>query len=223
MDDFSSNPRHSPPTTHGPQRRTPDQSGPPILSGPLSRRYSVEFLACISRYLDGAIFPYTIDFDRPDGVDAALTRILGRLDPFDLDLILMVYATKMSVAEYSPSASYVAALYERGSEFMKRGRSSASPPTPWPRSSSRSNAASPTISSAMHPPRPRPSPRLCRSRPDSPGRSVGHSLPASLLRAGLLSRRDCRLPLQQLLVDGQVIWDQDVASDAALAWVGADV
>lgn len=83
--------------------------------------YSTDFLETYGAQLDGAIFPYTIDFDDAAGIGNALKTVTGRLAPYDLDLVLMIYATKMSVAPYPPSAAYVAGGLRAGLDAMTRG------------------------------------------------------------------------------------------------------
>ena len=201
MDDFSSNlttftPEYTRTLRSATRRINPNLRFFPVL---YHDDYGDEFLASYAPYLDGAIFPYTIDFDKADGVDAALKRIDARLDRFGLDLVLMVYSTKMSVAEYPPSATYVADALRAGLEAMRRGEILGVTTYAMVKEFEKeqcgfANHLNLTVPSEV---------------PTKPGDyvsagqtirldPVGRPLPASVLRTGLLSSRDRWLPLQAI-------------------------
>jgi hypothetical protein len=107
MDDFSSNLKTFTPAYTKTMREAARRINPGLRFFPVLYHddYSEEFLAAYAPHVDGSIFPYTVNFDGVDEIDEALDRITGKVEPFGLDLILMVYATKISVAEYPPSAT----------------------------------------------------------------------------------------------------------------------
>lgn len=182
--------------------------------------YSPEFLAAYASHFDGVIFPFTVSFETGDGLDDVLERITRRLDPFGLDLLLMIYATKMSVAPYPPSAEYVAGSLRVGLEWMMRGRILGVTTYGLPKALEEE-----ACSFAHH---------LSLTVPSETPTSAGDFAAASqMIRlepgadAYLLrfSEQDsypigtAGYHFKQLLVDDWTVWDQDVASDADLAWV----
>ena len=222
MDDFSSNlttftPEYTRTLRSAARRINPNLRFFPVL---YHDDYGDEFLASYAPHFDGAIFPYTIDFDKADAVDEALKRIDARLDRFGLDLVLMVYSTKMSVAEYPPSAAYVGDALRTGLEAMRRGEIlgvttyamdkefvkeqcgfanhlNLAVPSEVPTKTGDFVSAGQTI--RLDPSAGRYQVRFFEQ--DSyPVATAGYHF-------------------KQLLIDEQIVWDQDVASDDALAWV----
>ena len=137
---------------------------------------------------------------RPMRVDEALKRIDARLDTFGLDLVLMVYSTKMSVAEYPPSASLCRLdALRTGLEAMRRGEILGVTTYAMAKEFEKeqcgfANHLNLTVPSEV---------------PTKTGDfvSAGQTVrldpsagryQASVLRAGLLSSRDRRLPLQAI-------------------------
>ena len=182
--------------------------------------YGDEFLASYAPHLDGAIFPYTIDFDKADAVDEALKRIDARLDRFGLDLVLMVYSTKMSVAEYPPSATYVGDALRTGLEAMKRGEILGVTTYAMDKEFEKEQCGFANHLNLAVP----------SEVPTKPGDfvSAGQTirLDPSAGRYQVRFFEQDSYPVatagyhfKQLLIDEQIVWDQDVASDDALAWV----
>jgi hypothetical protein len=123
MDDFKSNLATFTPEYTEAMRSTARRINPELEFFPVLylRDYVPAFLGAYAAHFDGVIFPYTVDFDDFTGVAAALSQTRAAVEPFGLDLILMVYATKMSVAPYPPSAAYVAGALRAGVTAMMRG------------------------------------------------------------------------------------------------------
>jgi len=123
MDDFASNLATFTPEYTAAMRSAARRINPALEFFPVlyRRDYVPAFLSAYAGHFDGAIFPYTVDFDDFEGVAATLQQIRAAVEPFGLHLILMVYATKMSVAQYPPSAPYVAGALRAGLAAAKRG------------------------------------------------------------------------------------------------------
>ncbi|MBA2260539.1 MAG: hypothetical protein H0W18_16745 [Acidobacteria bacterium] len=222
MDDFSSNlttftPEYTRTLRSAARKIDPNLRFFPVL---YHDDYGDAFLASYAAHLDGAIFPYTIDFEKADGVGEALKRIDATLDAFGLDLVLMVYSTKMSVAEYPPSATYVAGALRTGLEAMRRGEILGVTTYAMVKQFEKeecgfANHLNLTVPSEV---------------PTKPGDfvSAGQTIridPAAGRYQLRFFEQDsypvatAGYHFKQLLIDGQVVWDQDVASDDALAWV----
>jgi hypothetical protein len=123
MDDFKSNLATFTPEYTEAMRSTARRINPELEFFPVlyQRDYVPAFLSAYAAHFDGAIFPYTVDFDEFNGVAGALQQSRAAVERFGLDLILMVYATKMSVAQYPPSPAYVAGALGAGVTAMRRG------------------------------------------------------------------------------------------------------
>ena len=221
MDDFKSNlatftPEYTEAMRSAARRINPDLEFFPVL---YHRDYVPAFLSAYAAYFDGAIFPYTVDFDGFTGVAGALQQTRAAVEPFGLDLILMVYATKMSVAPYPPSAAYVAGALHAGAAAMTRGEISGvvtyamakefqvdacgfahhlnlTVPSETPTSAGDFVSATQTV----------------RIDPDATSLQLRFSEQDSypVATAGY--------HFKQLLVNGRTVWSVDVAADAALAW-----
>ena len=182
--------------------------------------YGDEFLASYAPHLDGAIFPYTIDFEKADRVGDALKRIDAKLDRLGLDLVLMVYSKKMSVAEYPPSASYVAEALRTGLEAMRRGEILGVTTYAMEKEFEKEHCGFATHLNLTVP----------SEVPTKPGDFVSAGQTIRLDPAA--GRYQIRFfeqdsypvgtvgyHFKQLLIDEQIVWDQDVAADDALAWI----
>jgi hypothetical protein len=181
--------------------------------------FSTEFLQAYALHFDGAIFPYTVNFETAEGLDAELTRVAAQLGRHQLQVVLMIYATKISVAAYPPSATYVAAALAVGLERVRRGQILG--------------VTTYALAKTFEPEDCRFSHHLDMTFPSETPTSAGHFVSAtqSLHLAPAAGRYQLRFfeqdsyPIgtagyhfKQLLVDGRVVWDEDVAGDAALAW-----
>jgi hypothetical protein len=123
MDDFGSNlatftPEYTRAMRAAARRINPDLKFFPVL---YQRDYTPELLGAYAESFDGTVLPYTLDYEDFTGVGETLRRIRAALEPHGLKLVLMVYATKMSVAPYPPSATYVAGALRAGVAAMMRG------------------------------------------------------------------------------------------------------
>lgn len=222
MDDFASNLTTFTPDYTRAMREAARQINPDLRFFPVLYHddYGEEFLAAYAPYVDGAIFPYTVNFDRFDELDDELDRITNRLEPFDLDLVLMIYATKMSVAPYPPSAEYVAGALRIGLERMRR-RDILGVTT-----YAMAKAFEQEACGFAH--------HLSLTVPSETATRAGDFVSASqtvrldpdAARYTLRFFEQDSYPIgtagyhfKQLLVDGERIWESDVASDAALSWV----
>jgi hypothetical protein len=222
MDDFSSNlttftPGYTKAMRDAARTINPDLRFFPVL---YHDDYSDGFLAGYAPYIDGAIFPYTVNFDHVDQLDEALDAVIGKLDPLDLDLVLMVYATKISVAEYPPAADYVAGALRVGLEYMTRGKILGVTTYAMAKEFQQEGCGFPR--------------HLNLTVPSETATSAGDYVSASqAVRVhpesasyGLRFSEQDSYPIgtanyhfKQLLVDGQTVWDADVAGDPALSWV----
>jgi hypothetical protein len=132
----------------------------------------------------------------------------------------MVYATKISVAPYPPAATYVAGALQVGLEFMRRGEILGVTTYAMAKEFQKEDCAF-----AHH---------LNLTMPSETETQAGDFVSASQavrLHAGAANYRlqffeqdsypagTAGYHFKQLLVDGQTVWERDVASDAALAWV----
>ena len=221
MDDFTSNlatfsPQYTAAMRSTARRINPDLEFFPVL---YRRDYVPAFLSAYAAHFDGAIFPYTADFEDFTGVAAGLQQVRAAGEPFGLDLILMVYATKMSVAQYPPSAAYVDGALRAGVMAMMRGEIAGvvtyamakefqvdacgfahhldlMVPSETPTSAGDFVSATQTVRIDPH----AASHELRFSEQDSyPVGTAGYHF-------------------KQLLVNGRTVWSQDVAADPALAW-----
>jgi len=222
MDDFSSNLETFTPEYTKMMRDAARRVNPALRFFPVLYHddYSDAFLAAYAPLVDGAIFPYTLNFDGVDEVGDALDRITGKLEPFGLDLVLMVYATKISVAPYPPAATYVAGALQVGLEYTGRGEILGVTTYAMAKEFQKEDCAF-----AHH---------LNLTMPSETETQAGDFVSARQavrLHAGAASYRlqffeqdsypagTAGYHFKQLLVDGQTVWERDVASDAALAWV----
>jgi len=222
MDDFSSNlatftPDYTRAMHEAARRINPDLRFFPVL---YHDDFAEAFLAAYAPHFDGAIFPYTVQFDRFDELDDALDRITARLEPFDLDLVLMIYATKMSVAPYPPSAEYVAGALGIGLERMRRGEILGVTTYAMAKAFEREECGF-----AHHLSLTVPSETATRAG-DFVSASQAVRLDPDAARYSLRFFEQDSYPIgtagyhfKQLLVDGEPIWESDVASDPALSWV----
>jgi hypothetical protein len=123
MDDFGSNLGTFTPEYTEAMRSTARRINPALEFFPVlyRRDFVPAFLRAYAAHFDGAIFPYTLDFDDFEGVAGTLQETRAAVEPFGLRLILMVYATKMSVAQYPPSATYVTGALHAGLTAATRG------------------------------------------------------------------------------------------------------
>ena len=222
MDDFASNlttftPEYTRAMRDAARRINPGLRFLPVL---YHDDYSREFLAAYAAHFDGAIFPYTKSYESAAALDEELERLTRQVQPFGLELILMVYATKMSVAEYPPTAEYVAAALAIGLERMARGEILGVTTYGMPK-----EFALESCGFARHLNLTIPS-----ETPTNPGDFVSVSQSVELDTAAATYRLrffeqdsypqgTAGYHYKQLLVDGQTVWDQDVASDADLVWV----
>lgn len=222
MDDFSSNLTTFTPDYTKAMRDAARGINPGLRFFPVLYHddYSNAFLAGYARHIDGAIFPYTVNFEDVDQIDEALDAVVGKLKPFDLDLVLMVYATKISVAPYPPSASYVTGALRVGLEYMRRGEILGVTTYAMAKEFEREDC-----SFARH---------LNLTMPSETATSAGDYVSVSQEVRPQPSSVSYRLrfaeldsyPIgtagyhfKQLLVDGQTVWEADVAADPALSWV----
>lgn len=222
MDDFSSNLTTFTPAYTKAMRDTARRINPELQFFPVlyHNDYSDAFLAGYAPHIDGAIFPYTVNFEDVDQVDEALDDVIGKLEPFGLDLVLMVYATKISVAEYPPAADYVTGALRVGLEYMTHGKilgvtTYAMPKEFQPEDCGFAHHLNLTV----------PSETATRAG-DYVSASQDVRLHPGAIRYRLRFSEQDSYPIgtagyhfKQLLVDGRTIWETDVAADPALAWV----
>jgi hypothetical protein len=221
MDDFSSNLSTFTPQYTQRMRDAARRINRSLRFFPVLYRdnYSPDFLAAYAAHFDGAIFPYTSNFITVDGLDDELARITQRLEPFGLPLVLMIYATKISVAPYPPSAEYVAGALRVGLESMARGQIAGVTTYSMAKEFQQEDCRF-----ARH---------LSLTVPSATPTSVGDFVSASQHVVVDPRARNYRVRFfeqdsypvgtagyhfKQLVVDGQVVWETDVAADAALAW-----
>ena len=117
MDDFSSNlttftPEYTKAMRDAARTINPDLRFFPVL---YHDDYSDEFLARYAAHVDGAIFPYTVNFDDVDEINEALDAVIGKLEPFELDLVLMSMPRKSVWRSIRPLRITWPALCEWGS------------------------------------------------------------------------------------------------------------
>jgi hypothetical protein len=222
MDDFASNlatftPEYTQAMREAARGINPDLRFFPVL---YHDDYSASFLAGYAPHIDGAIFPYTVNFDDFDEVAEALDTVIGKLEPLDLDLVLMVYATKISVAPYPPAATYVAGALGVGLEYTTRGQILGVTTYAMAKEFQLEDCGF-----ARHLNLTVPSETATRAG-DYVSASQGVRLHPGSTGYGLRFSEQDSYPIatagyhfKQLLVDGQLVWEVDVAADPALAWV----
>lgn len=181
--------------------------------------FDTEFLRDFGPYFDGAIFPYTLNYRDTEGLAEELDRIREQLSPYDAGLVLMIYATKISTGKYPPSAEYVEAALRLGLEYMMEGKLRG------------------VTTYAM-----------AKEFEDEPCGFADHldltvpdytrTVPGDYVTASQTVQLDPAAPTYQLslweqdsypigtmgyhfkqvLVDGVVVWEQDVGADPAVEW-----
>ena len=222
MDDFGSNlatftPEYTKAMQTAAHAINPELQFFPVL---YHRDYRREFLEAYASHFDGAIFPYNIDLNEFAALDSTLTQTARALEPFGLRLILMVYATKLSVAEYPPSATYVAGALRVGIDSMQRGETLGVVTYAMAKEFQREDCGFDR--------------HLNLTMPSETPTAAGDFVLASQTvrldpRAASYRLRffeqdsypvgTAGYHFKQLLVNGRTVWDVDVASDAALSWV----
>ena len=222
MDDFRSNLATFTPQYTETMRSTARRINPELEFFPVlyRRDYLPAFLDAYAAHFDGAIFPYTADFDGFQGVAGALSQTRAAVEPFGLDLILMIYATKMSVAQYPPSAAYVAGALHAGVTAMSRAEIRGVVTYAMSKEFQLEACGLPHHLNLLVPSETRTSRgdfvSATQEVPVDP-RAVDYQLRFSEQDSYPVATAGYHF--KQLLVNGRTVWSADVAADPALVWV----
>jgi hypothetical protein len=233
MDDFGgSNLRFFTPDYLGQMRDAAHAINPALqfLSVVYYATYTPDFVNTYAPYIDGFIFPYRddpfLDNHLLDSLPAQLDHITSLLNPLGKSLILMVYAAPHSRAPFPSSADYVRGVLQVGIDYMQQGKLGGVITYALPKDDHLETCDSSTDAYLAH--------HLeliaAWSNPTVPGDYASASQlvtvdpNAASYRLDFSQTDSFYAPtvtgyhFKQLLVDGQVVWEQDVATDAARVW-----
>ena len=229
IDDFDFNLRKFTPRYVAQMRQATGAINPALKFLPIvyHRSYNAQFAGNYAHYFDGVIFPFKDDpegdNDKVGTLKPQLDAISALLAPYNVPVVLMVYATPFNTAPIVPNASYVRQALDTGISMTRQG----------------------TIAGVLVYGLPIDgNPRRCIARegtgalefylrgahPTTAGQYVEASQrvtvnsAASSYSVSFWTRHSigpsgpAGFPALQLLVDGQVAWQSDLTSDAANAW-----
>lgn len=191
----------------------------------ITQQFVDQYASCI----DGIIMAYRDDpyrnTQRTDSLDDQLDHLCRLLKPYQLPYVMMVYASKLSATPANPTPQYVGEVVRHGLNMMTQDRVQGvvtyvlkkefKPETPDDISPSGRGYFSFFV--------PAGAPTIAGDRAEI--QQVIHPSPSSAYQKLTFSHYDTYSNLmgagnhyKQVLVDSQVVWEQDVATDSAETW-----
>lgn len=191
-------------------------------------QYTSTFVTTYAPHVDGAIFPYTgdvyADLNNLGPLPGELDAAVNALKPLGKKLYLMPYASKLSVSPHPATAGTISSMLDLGLQYMREGNLDGIMLYATPLRPAVEQCQTPSFPHVL-------ALRVPGGTPTPGGDSVqagqqvtvdpnASSYSVSFYQSDSFKvyAADLGYYEKQLLVDGQVVWQRDVAADEADVW-----
>lgn len=197
----------------------------PIL---YAKDYNPTFMDRYAPYIDGAIVPYEgdtfLDLNNLGPFRGQLDAAVNAMKPLGKRLYLMPYASPLSLAPLPPSADTVSEIIRTGLEYMHRGALDGIMPYLTPLAPAAEQCTPPafpnilTLRSAWNSPTAGGDYAQASQQVTVDPNAGTQSISFQQFDTFITYPADLGYYEKQLLVNGVVVWRQDIAADAARTW-----